>query len=82
MTAPFGKTYPSGCVIYIDPEQAGGVTSGDRVIAKLINDNSVTFKVFVEDAGHRYLKPLNPQYPIITDKFSIIGKVIGKWEDD
>lgn len=82
MTAQFGKSYPAGCLIFVDPDQAGGVVSGDRVIAKLNGDAQVTFKVFVEDAGRRFLKPLNPQHPVITDKFRVIGKVIGKWEDD
>lgn len=82
MTAPFGRTYPPGCMIFVDPDQKGGVGSGDRVIAKINGEPEVTFKVFVEEAGKRFLKPLNPQYPIITDEFRIIGKVIGKWEDE
>lgn len=82
MTATHGKTYPDGCIIYVDPDQAGGVTNGDRVIAKFNGEAKVTFKVFVEEAGSRFLKPLNPQYPVITDEFRIIGKVIGKWEPE
>lgn len=82
MTAPFGKSYPAGCVIFVDPDQAGGVVSGQRVIAKINGEPKVTFKVFVEEAGSRFLKPLNPQYPIITDPFRVIGRVIGKWEDE
>jgi len=79
MTAPYGRSYPDGSIIYVDPEQRGGVVSGDRVIAKINGDNQVTFKVFVEDAGRRFLKPLNPAYPVITDPFRILGKVIGTW---
>lgn len=82
MTASHGKTYPHGAIIFVDPDQAGGVVSGDRVIAKMNGDAQVTFKVFVEESGHRFLRPLNPQYPIITDPFRIIGKVIGKWESE
>jgi SOS-response transcriptional repressor LexA len=82
MTAQYGKSYPAGSIIYIDPDQAGGVVSGNSVIAKINGDAKVTFKVFIEEAGKRYLKPLNPQYPMITDPFRIIGKVIGTWIDE
>ena len=82
MTAPHGKSYPAGCVIYVDPSQIGGVGSGDRVIAKINGDAKVTFKQFIDDAGVKFLKPLNPQYPTIHDPFRIIGKIIGKWEDE
>lgn len=79
MTASYGRSYPAGSVIYVDPDQAGGVVSGDKVIAKINGDSKVTFKVYVEDSGKRFLRPLNPQYPMITDEFRIIGKVIGTW---
>ena len=79
MTSSMGRSYPEGAIIYVDPDQRGGVESGDRVIAKINGDNMVTFKVFVKDGQRKYLKPLNPQYPIITDEFRILGKVIGVW---
>lgn len=64
MTAPYGRSYPEGCIIYVDPDTA--VTNGARVIAKLPDLDEATFKVYSEDAGQRFLKPLNPQYPTIT----------------
>jgi len=79
MTAPHGRSYPHNAIIYVDPEQRGGVTPGDRVIAKINGDNLVTFKVLAEDAGRRFLKPLNPVYPPIYDEFRILGKVIGTY---
>ena len=82
MTAPYGKSYPDGCIIFVDPDKVGGVTTGDRVIAKLQGHDEVTLKVYVEDAGRRFLKALNPSYPPITDPFRILGKVIGKYEED
>jgi SOS-response transcriptional repressor LexA len=82
MTSSYGKSYPDGCIIFVDPDQRGGVASGERVIAKLNGDNKVTFKVFVQDAGRRFLKPLNPQYPMIEEPFCILGKVIGNWEPE
>ena len=79
MTAPHGRSYPGGAIIYVDPDQSGGVVTGDRVIAKINGENGVTFKCFVDDGGRRFLKALNPQYPIITDEFRVIGKVIGMY---
>jgi SOS-response transcriptional repressor LexA len=81
MTAPYGKTYPEGCIIFVDP-QILIPSSGDRIIAKIAGESEVTFKVFMQEGDKIWLKPLNPQHPIITDKFIVIGKVIGKWEDD
>jgi SOS-response transcriptional repressor LexA len=77
MTAPHGKSYPHGSIIYVDPDQAGGVVSGDRVVAKINGNDEVTFKQLVVDSGKTFLRPLNPSYPIITDHFRILGKVIG-----
>lgn len=82
MTNQYGRSYPHGCIIFVDPDRVGGVVSGDRVIARINSDNEAIFKVYVEDAGKRFLKPLNPQYPPISDEFEIIGKVIGKYEPE
>lgn len=82
MTAPYGRSYPHGCVIYVDPAQSGGVSTGDPIIAKIDGEDGVTFKAFVEDGGRSYLKPLNPAYPLITDPFRVLGKVIGMYDGD
>lgn len=82
MTAPYGRTYPAGAIIYVDPEQAGGVVNGDRVVAKLAGEDAATFKVYAEDAGRKFLKALNASYPPITDEFQILGKVIGMFVPD
>jgi len=75
MTATGGASYPPGTIIYVDPDQVGGVTNGSLVIAKI--DDHVTFKLYQEDAGQPYLRPLNPQYQVLTGPFEIIGKVLG-----
>lgn len=82
MTAPYGKSYPHGCLIYVDPEQRGGCVTGDRVVAQIRGHDAVTFKQLAQVDGRQFLKPLNPQYPPIMDEFRVLGKVIGKWEDD
>ncbi len=81
MTARFGKTYPEGCIIFVDPENRTP-ENGDRIIAKLQGTHEVTFKVFTKDAGRCWLRPLNDSHPPIYEEFSVVGKVIGKWEDD
>ncbi|WP_223594461.1 LexA family protein [Pseudomonas sp. A-R-19] len=72
-----GRSYPAGCIIFVDPDLS--INNGDRVIATLPSSNEATFKVFVKDAGKHYLKPINPQYPIIemTEEMQICGKVVG-----
>lgn len=83
MTSPTsGKTYPAGCLIYADPDMP--VEDGDRVIAKLPNTDEATFKVYTRDAGRFFLKPINPQYPIIEiiEGVSICGKVVGMFSED
>jgi len=83
MTAPHGntRTYPEGSIIFVDPERRSPV-NGDRIIAKLEGSAEVTFKVFKEEDGRRWLMPLNPAHEPIRDHFKVIGTVIGKWEDE
>lgn len=82
MTAPSGnsRTYPEGCVIFVDPEKRSPV-NGDRVIAKLKGTAEVTFKVYKNEDGRQWLQPLNPSHEPIREEFKILGKVLGKWED-
>jgi SOS-response transcriptional repressor LexA len=84
MTAPYPgkKSYPEGCLIFVDPDVEPN--SGNRVVAKLPDSNEATFKEYRTEGGKHYLKPLNPQYPIIemTGDMHICGVVVGKWEDE
>lgn len=81
MTSPHGKSYPDGCIIFVDPDQRSPA-NGKRVIAKLVGSSKVTFKVFVRDGDTVFLKPLNPQHPPMHDPFRVIGTIVGKWEDE
>jgi SOS-response transcriptional repressor LexA len=76
MTASGGLSIPEGMVILVDPEVEP--RNGKLVVAKLENDNEATFKKLVIDAGRRFLKPLNPQYPMIeiNGNCKIIGVVV------
>lgn len=75
---PGQRSYPPGVVIYVDPDRA--VENGCRVVARIPN-GEYTFKVYTEDAGRKYLKPINPQYPLIdiTEETHICGVVIGAY---
>lgn len=78
MTSQMGRSYPEESIIYIDPDRASEVKSGDRVLA-LIEGEIPTFKLYGEADGARYLQSINLQYPIITREFEIIGLIIGMW---
>jgi len=81
MTARFGKSYPDGCIILVDPSKRDPI-NGDRIIAKLAGCDDVTLKVYTEEAGRRWLRSLNDHYPPIYDEFTVIGKVMWKLEED
>ena len=81
MTAPYGRTYPEGSIIFVDPERKSPA-NGERIVAKLNGSAEVTFKVYKNEDGKQWLQPLNPQHQSIRDEFSILGTVIGKWEDE
>ena len=84
MTSPYpGRSYPPGTIIYVDPDIAP--TPGKPVVAKLTDTNEVTFKIYVEEAsGKKYLRPLNPQYPVIEidANCEIVGVVVGSWHPE
>lgn len=82
MTAPHGntRTYPEGCIIFVDPERRTPV-NGDRVVACLDGSHEVTFKVYKNEDGRQWLQPLNPSHEPIREQFKVLGTVLGKWED-
>jgi len=78
MTTPSGKkSFHEGDIIIVDPEK--NMSHGNYVIALLPRAKEATFKQYVIDGGIRYLKPLNPQYPItqIDDSTHICGVLVG-----
>lgn len=54
--------FPEGAIIIVDPDAAA--QHGSFVVAHLRDTGETTFKQLVVD-GKRYLKPVNPRYPII-----------------
>ncbi|MGH8258699.1 MAG: LexA family protein [Steroidobacteraceae bacterium] len=56
--------FPHGCVIFVEPRAEA--LNGDFVVVTLDDTHHATFKELVVDGPSRYLKPLNPRYPILA----------------
>lgn len=54
--------FPSGALLTVDGEEEP--LNGDIVIAKQAGSPETICRQFVREGGQRYLKPLNPRYPI------------------
>lgn len=63
MTAPTGLSVPEGMLVLFDTGKEA--VNGSLVIAKLTDANEATFKKLIIDGGSKYLKGLNPAYPLI-----------------
>lgn len=76
MTAPAGLSVPEGTYVLFDTGREA--TNGNLVVAKLEDSNEATFKKFVSDGGRRYLKGLNPAWPLIpiNGNCKIIGVAV------
>lgn len=64
MTAPAGLSIPEGTFVLFDTGREA--INGSLVIAKLSDSNEATFKKLVIDGGQKYLKGLNPQWPLVA----------------
>ena len=77
MENPNGRpTYPQGSIIIVEPDREA--LHGSAVIVRLEDSNQATFKQLVIEGGARYLKPLNPRYPImkLDRKATLCGVVV------
>lgn len=65
MTAPPGvsPSIPEGSLVLVDTGKEA--LPGKLVVAQLDESNQATFKKLIIDGGQKYLKPLNPAYPLI-----------------
>ncbi|NRN16444.1 MULTISPECIES: LexA family protein [Serratia] len=82
MSGSNGANYPKGALILVEPTAAGitELVSGDKVIAKRCDNAELTFRKYVEEAGHRWLKGSMPDCPALNaDEYAIIGVVLGAW---
>ncbi|SCW91890.1 LexA family transcriptional regulator [Pseudomonas sp. NFACC05-1] len=75
MTCNGNPSFPEGSRILVQPE--ADLVSGKYYVIKLDTGES-TFKQYVEDAGVKYLRPLNSAYRTIQvdGDFKVIGRVI------
>jgi SOS-response transcriptional repressor LexA len=69
--------YHNGDIIFVDPDVPP--LHGSAVVVRLKDSNEATFKQLVIEGTRRYLKPLNPRFPVIeiTTEAHIVGVVIG-----
>jgi SOS-response transcriptional repressor LexA len=70
-------TFPAGCIIIVDPSR--DARNGSYVVVRLDDSTEATFKQLIFDGPVRYLKPLNPRYPImqINSDTTVCGVVVG-----
>lgn len=76
MTCAGNPSFPEGSLILVRPE--ADVISGKYYVVEMLDSGEKTFKQYVEDAGIRYLRPLNPGYRTIEidGNCRFIGRVI------
>jgi SOS-response transcriptional repressor LexA len=76
MTAPSGQSVPEGHIVLVDTGREA--KNGSLVVAKLTDANEATFKKLIIDGGSKYLKGLNPLWPMIpiNGNCKIIGVVV------
>lgn len=76
MTAPSGLSIPEGTLVLIDTGRQAA--NGSLVIAKLTDANEATFKKLIVDGGVKYLKGLNPAWPMkeLHNNCRIIGVAV------
>lgn len=55
--------FPEGAILIVEPDESP--EAGAYVIVRQNSDTEATFKQLMQDGGRRYLKPLNPRYPIL-----------------
>lgn len=70
------RSLSEGMIVVVDPEKQAKHRS--IVVARLENSEKATIKELVIDGDIRYLRPFNPQFPIIpiTEGTMIIGTVV------
>lgn len=78
MTAPYGRSYPEGSIIFVDPERRSP-HNGQRIIALRRDSREATFKTYKNEDGRQWLQPLNPSHPPLFEPFEVLGTVIGMW---
>mgnify|MGYP003353047978 CR=1 FL=1 len=61
------------------------LTHAKRVVVKVDDDAEPILREYVEEGGKRWLRPLNPQYPVIDithREVAFFGGVVGYWREE
>ena len=76
MTCLGNPSFPAGSLILVRPE--ADVINGKYYVVEMLDSGEKTFKQYVEDAGFKYLRPLNPGYRTIeiNGNCRVLGRVI------
>lgn len=76
MKSPTGLSISEGTLILVDPD--ADPEPDDLVVAIVAGGTSSTFRKLIVDSGQQYLKPLNPDYPLLKleEGSRIIGVVV------
>jgi SOS-response transcriptional repressor LexA len=76
MTCAGNPSFPEGSRILVMPE--ADLISGKYYVVKMLDSGESTFKQYIEDAGLKYLRPLNTAYRTIqiNGECKFIGRVI------
>ncbi|MBF0135284.1 MAG: helix-turn-helix domain-containing protein [Magnetococcus sp. DMHC-1] len=73
--------FTEGDIVLVDPTKKPA--HKQYVVVGLAGEDKCTFKQLIIDGGQRYLKPLNPRYPIISidEKTMFCGVVVAKFKE-
>lgn len=76
MTTDTGPSFPDGSLIIVDPDIEPKNKS--LVVTMVEGSTEATFKQLIIDNPYSFLRPLNPQYPVLTidREMRIIGTVV------
>jgi len=76
MTSNGNPTFPEGSLILVKPDAE--IINGKYYVVEMIDTGEKTFKQYVEDAGFRYLRPLNEKYRTIEidNNCRFLGRVV------
>ncbi|WP_341959227.1 XRE family transcriptional regulator [Pseudomonas sp. RC10] len=76
MTSNGNPSFPEGSLILVKPDSE--IINGKYYVVEMLDTGKKTFKQYVEDAGYRYLRPLNDTYRTIEIDHNcrFLGRVV------
>lgn len=76
MTSTGNPNFPEGSLILVKPDAE--IINGKYYVVEMLDSGEKTFKQYVEDAGFRYLRPLNDKYRTIEidNNCRFLGRVV------